>query len=152
MRLRCFVSTGIWLFLSSQFFCKSNHLRSSDQSLSSDVQGNAEQDFLQRCNRNKTNIAHTHKCPCRLISLQGQCSNVKWTLFSFFKENIRYPVWTCREPISLILGTRFSLILGARIGSLKHLKKSWHYYSQNQFVGVLKNWHKVFNDSVNCVK
>jgi len=24
----------------------------------------------------------------------------------FFKENVRYPVWTCRDPISLILGTR----------------------------------------------
>jgi len=49
---------------------------------------------------------------------------------SFFKENVRYPVWTCRNPISVILVTRFSLILGiqfsilgARIGSLKHLKK-----------------------------
>ena len=33
---------------------------------------------------------------------------------SFFKENVRYPVWACRDPISLILGTRFSLILGTR--------------------------------------
>jgi len=24
----------------------------------------------------------------------------------FFKENVRYPVWTCRDPISLILGPR----------------------------------------------
>jgi len=24
----------------------------------------------------------------------------------FFKENVRYPAWTCRDPISLILGTR----------------------------------------------
>jgi len=24
------------------------------------------------------------------------------------------------------VGTRFSLILGTRIGSLKHLKKNWH--------------------------
>jgi len=32
----------------------------------------------------------------------------------FFKENVRYPVRTCRDPISLILGTRFSLILGNR--------------------------------------
>jgi len=32
-----------------------------------------------------------------------------------FKENTRYPVWTCRDPTSLILGTRFSLILGTRI-------------------------------------
>jgi len=35
-----------------------------------------------------------------------------------------YPVCTCRDPISLILGTRFSLILGTRIGSLKHLKNT----------------------------
>jgi len=33
----------------------------------------------------------------------------------FFKENVRYPVWTCRDPIALILGTR--------IRPLKHLKK-----------------------------
>jgi len=45
----------------------------------------------------------------------------------FFKENVRYPIWTCRDPISLILGTRFS-ILGTWIGSLKHLKKPWSYY------------------------
>ena len=32
----------------------------------------------------------------------------------FFKENVRNPVWICRDPISLILGTRFSLILGTR--------------------------------------
>jgi len=41
------------------------------------------------------------------------------TLFSvvagfFFKENVRYPVWTCRDPVCLILGTRFSLVLGTR--------------------------------------
>jgi len=58
----------------------------------------------------------------------------------FFKENVRNPVWICRDPISLILGTRlfrilgtrwwFSLILGTRfenlgtrIGSLKRLIK-----------------------------
>jgi len=28
----------------------------------------------------------------------------------FFKENVRSPVWICRDPISLILGTRSSLI------------------------------------------
>jgi len=27
----------------------------------------------------------------------------------FFKENVRYLVWICRDPISLILGTRFAL-------------------------------------------
>jgi len=54
-----------------------------------------------------------------------------FTKVVFFKENVRYPVWTCRDLISLILGTRFSLILGTRfsilgtgIGSLKHLKKT----------------------------
>ena len=34
-----------------------------------------------------------------------------------------YPVWICRDPISLIVGTRFE-ILGTRIGSLKCLKKT----------------------------
>jgi len=37
----------------------------------------------------------------------------------FFKENVRYLVWM--DPISLILGTRFSN-LGTRIEPLKHLK------------------------------
>ena len=32
----------------------------------------------------------------------------------FFKENVRYPVCTCRDPIYLILGARFSLTLGTR--------------------------------------
>jgi len=51
----------------------------------------------------------------------------------FFKENVRYPVWNCRDPISLIPGTRislilrtqwqFSLILGTRIGSVKNALK-----------------------------
>jgi len=36
----------------------------------------------------------------------------------FFKENVRCPVWTCRDPIPLILGTRFSLILGIRYSIL----------------------------------
>jgi len=31
-----------------------------------------------------------------------------------FKENVRYPIWICKDPISVILGTRFSLILGTR--------------------------------------
>jgi len=39
----------------------------------------------------------------------------------FFKETVGYPVRTYGTLFSLILGTRFS-ILGARIGSLKHLK------------------------------
>jgi len=31
-----------------------------------------------------------------------------------FKENVMYPVWICWDPISLILRTRFFLILGTR--------------------------------------
>ena len=46
----------------------------------------------------------------------------------FLKKNVRYPVWTCRDPISLNLGTRFS-ILGTRIRSLKHLKNPCVYIS-----------------------
>jgi len=59
----------------------------------------------------------------------------------FFKENVTYLVWICRDLISLILGTWFSLIqgtrwqfsliletrfsiLGTRIRSLKHIKKT----------------------------
>jgi len=30
----------------------------------------------------------------------------------FFEENVKYPVWTYRDPISLILGTRFFLVRG----------------------------------------
>jgi len=32
----------------------------------------------------------------------------------FFKKNGRYSIWTCRDPISLIMGTRFSPNLGTR--------------------------------------
>ena len=49
----------------------------------------------------------------------------------FAKGNVRYPVWTCTVPISLILRTRFSMILGTRfsilgaqIGSRKCLNKT----------------------------
>jgi len=41
----------------------------------------------------------------------------------FAKGNIRYPIWTCRVPISLILWTRFS-ILGTQIRYLKRLNKT----------------------------
>ena len=30
-----------------------------------------------------------------------------WSGAGFFKKNVRYLVWTCRDPISLILGTGF---------------------------------------------
>jgi len=49
------------------------------------------------------------------------------TIVQVFKENVSYPVSTCRNPFSLILRTRwqFSLILGTQFsffGPLKHLK------------------------------
>jgi len=59
-----------------------------------------------------------------------------YTTQVFFKENVRNPVWICADPISLILGTRFSLIsetrfeiLGTRIGSLRRLKKTCNVYA-----------------------
>ena len=77
-------------------------------------------------------ITNTQKSFNTLMSEKLLC-----TYISFFKENVRYPVWTCRDPISLILGTRFSLILETRwqvslilgtwIGSLKRLKKTCIY-------------------------
>ena len=55
-------------------------------------------------------------CNCKLFInvLAFDCSTIVRAYFAtgFFKENIRYPVRTCRDPISLILGTRFSMILG----------------------------------------
>ena len=45
--------------------------------------------------------------------LKEQSTNLYSKAF-FSKENVRYPVWICRDPIYLILGTRFSLILGTR--------------------------------------
>jgi len=68
------------------------------------------------------------------------------TSSGFFKENVRYPVWICRDPISLILGTRFSLILrtlfeilGTRIGSLKRLKKPALAITSGVIDAVFKN-------------
>ena len=63
---------------------------------------------------------------CRL------CVFVFYALSRYFsKRNVKWPVWTCRVPISLILetglsmipGTRFS-ILRTQIGSLKRLNKT----------------------------
>jgi len=50
----------------------------------------------------------------RKVLIQGPLPADKVNMFEgFFKEMVRYPVWTCccREPISLFLETRFSLIL-----------------------------------------
>jgi len=51
------------------------------------------------------------------VSLPTLQYNFQYYQF-FFKENVKYPVWTCRDPISLILGTRFSLIVGTRFSIL----------------------------------
>jgi len=93
---------------------------------------------------------HDKVCSCEIC----EALNVEPRVF--FNENVRNPVWICRDPISPILGTRFSWfqgpdfsdfrdpifsdirdpiiifydsrdrfeILGTRIGSLKHLKKT----------------------------
>jgi len=47
---------------------------------------------------------------------RGMRFKKEYTAFfkDFFKDNVRYQTWTCRGPISLILGTR--------IRPLKHLK------------------------------
>jgi len=42
-----------------------------------------------------------------LFQLKEACINT-----GFLKENVGYLVWICRDPISLILGARFSLTLG----------------------------------------
>jgi len=43
--------------------------------------------------------------------------NSKLTIASFFfQETVRYPVWTCSDRISLILGTQSSILK-------KHLRK-----------------------------
>jgi len=84
----------------------------------------------------------------------------------FFKENVRYLVWICRDPISsifrdpmtisLILGTRFE-ILGTRIRSLKRLKKTWLMYRNWVFIvknsdikTVSKRFSSSTHDKVKC--
>jgi len=53
------------------------------------------------------------------------------TLFQgFFKENVRHPVWTCRDPTLLILGTW--------IGSLKKSYISLFIYWKSQSSWVCK--------------
>jgi len=43
----------------------------------------------------------------------------------------------CRDPIALILGIRFSILV-ARIGSLKHLKKPCYKKLPNYFLKFIK--------------
>jgi len=91
---------------------------------------------------NCPNLQHLIMCTPNLhcndfssIKLMANCFGIyDIQVQGFFKENVRYLVWICRDPISLILGTRFSLILGTwwkfslilgtRIRSLKRLKKT----------------------------
>ena len=68
----------------------------------------------QKCvgwNTQKCVFWTTQKCVC-------------WTTqkCSFFKKNVRYPVWICRDPMSLILGTRFSNV-GTESSPSNTLKK-----------------------------
>jgi len=62
---------------------------------------------------------------CACFYQSALCRLCAFVLYSrvFAEGNVRYPVWTCRVSISLILGTRFS-ILDTQIGSLKRLNKS----------------------------
>jgi len=47
---------------------------------------------------------------CRNDNL-GDLINLVDTIHSFFfKENVRYLVWTCKDPISLVLWTRFFIL------------------------------------------
>jgi len=48
------------------------------------------------------------------LSCESACENLDTISQVFFEETVKYPVWTFRDQISLILGTRFSLSLGAR--------------------------------------
>ena len=48
------------------------------------------------------------------LNKNKNCQAIFYFKQGFFKENVRYPVCTCRDLISLILGIRFSLILGTR--------------------------------------
>jgi len=66
------------------------------------------------------------------MSLRKHTSALKTLKQVFFKGKcqVQYLVWTCRGPISLFLGIRFSLILGTwfsvlgtQIGPLKHCNK-----------------------------
>jgi len=74
-----------------------------------------------------------NSCSNILSTCSRECCHYHWseklithsTRF-FFKENVRNLIRIYRDPISLIVGTRFSLILGTQIGSLKHLKKTLH--------------------------
>jgi len=56
---------------------------------------------------------------CHVIIVCVTGKHLKSRYRVLFKENVRYLVLICRDPISLILGTQ--------IGSLKHLKKPGRY-------------------------
>jgi len=64
-------------------------------------------------------------------------------LKQFFKENVRYPVLICRNPICLILGTQFSLLLGTDDNFL------WFEGPESGPWNTLKKpWLNVFNNSL----
>jgi len=48
----------------------------------------------------------TQKSGAKSVTLINSTALISLMPRFFFKENVRYPVWSCRDPISLILGTR----------------------------------------------
>ena len=60
------------------------------------------------------NISNQSVCQQDTYSYTSQGQYIYVWIQVFFKENVRYPVWTCMDPISRILETRFSLILVTR--------------------------------------
>ena len=77
----------------------------------------------------------------------------------FFKEHVRYLVWTCRDPISLIIENRwkFSLILGTRFLNSrdpnrvhKRTKKTCKYIVKETecWLEVEKRWYNRFGSKL----
>jgi len=99
-------------------------VRNCADHLRSEISSRALATFPNKEKTRKQDEAIWIKC-----ALCSYFDKILYTYSVFFKENVRHPVWTCRDTISLIPGTRFSLILGTRFSilgtpfrSLKHLK------------------------------
>ena len=68
------------------------------------------------------NIENTRKQEETIWIKYALCSyfdKISYTYSGFFKENVRYPVWTCRDPISLILRRRGGHILKYCVGCMQ---------------------------------
>jgi len=62
------------------------------------------------CVQKKTKPVSNGFCEARTFFLNLFLLYVDYRVF--LKENVRNPVWICRDPMSPILGTWFSLVLG----------------------------------------